>query len=714
MTARTDSPLVETAHADTTPLRAFLARVSRRHAIIAAMQGAAAGLAVALVPALAYASPHGALTPRLLIGISFAALGAIVALVYTHGTRRRIAHLIEHRAPASRNVLLTAHELVSPRAATPTATAPPHITALVCREAARLTETLDVPRLFPAARTVIALAAAAALFLFVAARDAAPVRAITDTLRTAVAPDVPRIDDVEIIVTPPAYAARAPLTLRNVSRIEALAGSRLQLRVRGHADTLVVQTLLGARHITPADGEFRVDIPADADGFIALAPRLRNEPEGARRLIGVTVTDDAPPRVRIVTPGRDLFLREPDHVIDLAVESDDDLGLASLRLHYTRVAGSGERFTFTDGEVPLDITRASAREWKARARWPLAGLELAPGDMVVYRAIAADRRPGAPPQESDAFIAEIVAPGGDAADGFAIDPDQERYAVSQQMLVIKTERLIARRAAMTDDSLLLAAHELAAEQRKIRAEFMFMMGGELEDEHGHDGDLDDLGEEAEAEAEDDILAGRLENQGRIALMRAIRSMSRAATLLTNVDLGDALTAEKAAVDQLEEAFSRTRILLRALSQREALDLSRRLTGELADARSDRRPVAAPRADPRTAALRQALAHMAAIAGEPRANAETAARLTTLAETLLRVDPSSEALQELSARLADAAANVSARPDQTRERLDRAITDLSALLRRDLPAASARMPSFEAGRLDGALTDALRAAPASPR
>ena len=65
--------------------------------------------------------------------------------------------------------------------------------------------------------------------------------------------------------------------------------------------------------------------------------------------------------------------------------------------------------------------------------------------MVVYRAAATDKRPGAPPSESDSYIAEILAPGSEAVAGFAIDQDQERYALSQQMIIVKTERLIAKR-----------------------------------------------------------------------------------------------------------------------------------------------------------------------------------------------------------------------------------------------------------------------------
>ena len=155
------------------------------------------------------------------------------------------------------------------------------------------------------------------------------------------------------------------------------------------------------------------------------------------------------------------------------------------------------------------------------------------------------------------------------------------------MVIVKTERLAARRASMPAESFADSSHELAAEQRKVRAEFVFMMGGEIADENADA--VSDLNEEQEAEGESDLLAGRMQNRGRIALLRAIRSMSRAAASLTTAELAPALTHERAALTQLERAFSHTRIILRALTEHERLDFTRRLTGTLTDAARDTRP-----------------------------------------------------------------------------------------------------------------------------
>ena len=61
---------------------------------------------------------------------------------------------------------------------------------------------------------------------------------------------------------------------------------------------------VGLAETTP--GTFTGTVLADADGFLAIAPHTSAGESGVRRLIGLTVRTDAPPQVRIVSPGRDL------------------------------------------------------------------------------------------------------------------------------------------------------------------------------------------------------------------------------------------------------------------------------------------------------------------------------------------------------------------------------------------------------------------------
>src|SRR5690606_6014549 len=153
--------------------------------------------------------------------------------------------------------------------------------------------------------------------------------------------------------------------------------------------------------------------------------------------------------------------------------------------------------------------------------------------------------------------------------------------------------------------------------------------------------MGDLDESHEAEAESDLAAGRMVNRGRTALLAAIRAMSRSATALNVAELDRALVHERTAVRELERAFSRTRYLLRAVSEREALDFTRRLSGNLEEARnSQRAPIV--RDDGETSdRLRQVLVRVTEAIEEGDSRA-----LAVAAEDVLRIDPGSAALQGL--------------------------------------------------------------------
>jgi hypothetical protein len=248
---------------------------------------------------------------------------------------------------------------------------------------------------------------------------------------------------------------------------------------------------------------------------------------------------------------------------------------------------------------------------------------------------------------------------------------------------------------------------IAAEQRRVRAEFVFMMGGEVPedivggadaaDDHDGlgDGHWDGDGHQHNTQGEDDILSGRLANRGRIEVVRAIRAMSQASTLLTRTELTTALAQERLALESLQRAFARSRYILRALTERERLDLARRGTGVLAELGRPARPSPDPQVDPRTVALRRALAMVASVGGD-RAAAAAAA------QEVLRVDPASPVLQDVARLLADASQGGGGAADAVR----RATVLLAAEAGAGLATAPVRT-SHGGAMLGGALSDALR-------
>ena len=117
---------------------------------------------------------------------------------------------------------------------------------------------------------------------------------------------------------------------------------------------------------------------------------------GVHRLLPLTVAPDAAPDVRIATPGKDLRVADAKATIPIYATAADDIGLRALELRYTIVSGGGEQFAFKEGTLPATVAKDSTRAWNAAASLSLGALKLEPGDALIYRALAADARPGAP------------------------------------------------------------------------------------------------------------------------------------------------------------------------------------------------------------------------------------------------------------------------------------------------------------------------------
>jgi hypothetical protein len=332
------------------------------------------------------------------------------------------------------------------------------------------------------------------------------------------------------------------------------------------------------------------------------------------------------------------------------------------------VSGSGEQFEFTEGTLPLGLLKPSDRAWAGTGTFNLATLGLEPGDSLIYRAVARDARPGMEgTATSDTYFIEVAGPGQVALPGFELPPDRERYALSQQMILLKIQRLRAKEKTMSRDALAQEAGGIAAEQRAVRSNFIFLLGGHVEDE------------EEEAEQSSEIQEGRLQNNARHEINTAIRFMSEVEQALIAAKTGLALPPARSAVDALQRAFGHNRYFLKTLAVRSRIDPARRLTGELDEASDWRREVATPDLDPKTRAARDLLARVFELSPQLASAAAPAAvdPLRAMAESALAVDPASPEWRTISSgllRLANTLTGPPA-PAKVRDALQQAVTPL---------------------------------------
>ena len=354
------------------------------------------------------------------------------------------------------------------------------------------------------------------------------------------------------------------------AQIEVLAGSRIDVAFTGWPSGATVR--LGTTTIdmveTPEKRVARL-VPTSSDVLLVYDAK-----DAVVATLTIVVRPDAAPAVRITVPAADLRRDVATGLVPVRMTARDDIGLRDLRLRFTKVSGSGESFTFEDGEWPVAVERTSVTEWSGTRTLDLATLGLGPGDSIVYYAVAHDARTGGEgAAESERFLIEITRPGALAAGDFSLPEPEEKFALSQRMVIQLTERLLERRARISADVYRQEAQALAIAQRRVRAEFVFMLGGEVEDEF------------EEAAHAHEIEAGRLDNRGQGDLTDAVRQMSQAETRLTAGDVREALPYEYRALASLQAAFGKARYFMRTLPAAVQIDAARRLQGDRARAAS---------------------------------------------------------------------------------------------------------------------------------
>jgi hypothetical protein len=608
-----------------------------------------------------------------IVGAWSAAAGLVVAVVVSIGrvrsvSRSGVLRTLERQSVHTPNLLTTAEEIGSGHLEVKNT-----IADRVGSEAAAAARSIDVAAAFPLSRLIVLATAAIAIwgitFAIGAHRAGGGTAAPAGGTSAAREEATPAAITVTVTIEPPPYTGLAPSTLSDPPQVTAVEHSLLRLSITAPGPRIVVD-FNGEKHPLERQsrGRYEFQAPMMKSGYAIVEAEA-----GRRRLIPITVTPDVLPDVRIVSPARDLVYEGGNPRIAFSASATDDFGIDALTLRYTKVSGSGEQFEFTDGEIPFAIDKRDRRNWTGSAARTLGQLDLAEGDMLVYRAVATDVRPGGGESSSDAFFIEISRLGVAAGDAFTLPEQETRYALSQQMLIVKTDRLNQRRSSMAPAEFAEASQGLAVEQRMIRSEFVFMLGGEIEDE------------EVEAEQSVEVQAGRLANRGQRDIRAATIAMSQAEKLLTGGNTAEALKAERAAVEALQRAFARDRYILRALATRSQLDPARRLTG-VVDRPLGWRRVLPPTAENRRAALLQSVLEGLGEADRPEA-------LIVLAEFALKIDSQSAALRQIAAdlqQLADAWPASSPADRQT------AASDIAAAVAREARAALADPPATPEG------------------
>jgi len=205
----------------------------------------------------------------------------------------------------------------------------------------------------------------------------------------------PQIVNLMAKVSPPAYSRLPSSTGReNNGDIEALSGSNLRLEIAANKSLASAWMILQR---TDREAGSLDSLPLKVKGSTALLElpvrsggtyqiRLRDSDGHYDKdpvAYHIRLLADEPPAARIAFPDADIVLGD-DMVLPLRIEADDDFGISRIALEYHHVGDS----TIIGREIPFRTVED--RSAVAEYNWELGALGLVPGDVIEYRAMAAD------------------------------------------------------------------------------------------------------------------------------------------------------------------------------------------------------------------------------------------------------------------------------------------------------------------------------------
>lgn len=473
-------------------------RVRRRGAVLAraALLAPALGLLAAAVLVgldLLWPLPAAArevlrwIPPALAAGV----LGRAAWRIARPPDDRRLALLAEERVPALGNRLSTLLEL-DPDAASGEGVVARAFVADAVARVGRVDARETVPLRAGRPAGLLAAAAAAGFAFALAfpgpareawARWTAPADAYATAWEEARAevvpavptPPVPGFDELRWTVRPPAYTGLPERELRGAEAVSLLPGTRVAVRSRlpgrwsGVRASLVGGGLLPVRR---EGGEWSVAwTQTDARGLA-----LEAVAEGAtvdRRVVPVVPLTDHPPEIALREPAGDLVVASASGVIPVRAVAGDDFGVADFHLTWIRSRGSGESYSFEEGEWAWSRLDRSGKTVVGEYALDLGAMGLRPGDVIHLRAVARDRNDVTGPGESVSQTRVVRVARPEEMDQVntvvGLPPELEKDPIlSQRMLILLTERLRDRAPRLEQAKLLEEASGIGHDQGRLR------------------------------------------------------------------------------------------------------------------------------------------------------------------------------------------------------------------------------------------------------
>jgi hypothetical protein len=390
-----------------------------------------------------------------------------------------------------------------------------------------------------------------------------------------------RLDDIRVVITPPAYAGGRATTLDDPSSIAALTGSSIAIRGKGSAAGIAAAASAPVR-ISGADGGWAVSLLMPAKPA-ALTLRDRSY----ERIIVLDPRPDAAPTIVLNSPLRDTTLRAPRLVVQLNATVTDDIGLDVGHFEYLITTGSGEIFKARTITTPV-VRFGGSRTGSMSATLDLASLKLGEGDIVSMRAIAQDGNTLSGPGTGTSDTRTIRIARAGEYDSLAIEAAApqpiDSSATSQRMLIVMTEQLVREQPKLTRQDLVKRSTEIGDLEERIRRRVH-----EIVTENAEETVVEKPGDSAatieQMEAPEQITGAKNPD-----LVTAYNALWQAVRSLQIAEPAPALPPMRVALKALDRARLSNRLYLRGTPPKIVVNLERvRLTGKEKGSHNTRSP-----------------------------------------------------------------------------------------------------------------------------
>jgi len=244
--------------------------------------------------------------------------------------------------------------------------------------------------------------------------------------------DRPALDELSVKCTYPSYTGLSDAVIaRGQGNVRAVVGTKAVLEAKANkvldSAKLITQGKAQPVKLSSSGDGFRLELPVKKDGTYEIRLVGCDGFENSERYrYTVTAVPDEAPEVNVVTPGEDLDV-SPNALVPIEARCIDEFSIKKAHIGFTR--GSKEE----EEEIKFAKVNLGDRQVVGTIKWDLSELDLSPGMVLSYTAVARDgHEPEANVGRSTQYHLRVLS-----AEEIAMRLEREKLALRNEVARIR-------------------------------------------------------------------------------------------------------------------------------------------------------------------------------------------------------------------------------------------------------------------------------------